>query len=243
MRKAAPPTEPAIMSRFVADEELSESLWESVVGIAVKIVDVVPLITVVAIALVIVVWKLPEEDGDGDAIEESDTKALGNDVGEKVGLAELDAELGKLEGGDDGAEEGSDDGFEDGSDEGGRDEGSEDGGALVGAEVGSEDGGCDVGLDEGGAVVGLLAGGSDLRHSRLRSGAFERRDKLLRTKVWTSAGTMGRLTEGPRTASTREVVTSLQKHPSSPSPRSEREGLRKQRRMGLASPWVQTERM
>ncbi len=133
--------------------------------------------TVVAIALVIVVWKLPEEDGDGDAIEGSDTKALGNDVGEKVGVAELDAELGKLDGGDDGAEEGSDDGFEDRSDEGGRDVGSEDGGAVVGAEVGSEDGGCEVGLDEGGAVVGSLEGGSDLRHSRLRSGIEEIRHR------------------------------------------------------------------
>ncbi len=37
IRNAAPPTEPAMMSRLVADEELSESLWESVVGIAVKI--------------------------------------------------------------------------------------------------------------------------------------------------------------------------------------------------------------
>ena len=84
------------------------------------------MMTVVAMALVIVVWKLPEEVGGG--VVALETKAVGNEVSlEEIGLGELGAELEVLGGMDDDEEGGSEDGIEDeiedGSEEGGTDDG------------------------------------------------------------------------------------------------------------------------
>ena len=78
--------------------------------------------TVVAMALVIVVWKLPEEVGGG--VVALETKAVGNEVSlEESELEELGVKLEVLGGMDGGAEDGSEDGPEDGSEEGGTDDG------------------------------------------------------------------------------------------------------------------------
>ena len=78
--------------------------------------------TVVAMALVIVVWKLPEEVGSG--VVALETKAVGNAVSlEEIELEELGVKLEVLGGMDGGAEDGSEDGPEDGSEEGGTDDG------------------------------------------------------------------------------------------------------------------------
>lgn len=152
-------------------------------------VDVVPLMTVVAMAEVMVVWKLSVLFDAGRAVGE--TKSLVLDVGgrevDMVNIEVVESGLGSDVGGSD-----------DGSVVGGRDDGSVVGGAEVGSVVGGDVGGSDVGFDVGlevgglevgglevgGSDVGGLVGGLDLYQAKLDE--IQNRMKIARTNLATS---------------------------------------------------------
>lgn len=146
--------------------------------------DVVPLMTVVAMAEVMVVWKLSVLFDAGRAVGE--TKSLVLDVGgrevDMVNIEVVESGLGSDVGGSD-----------DGSVVGGRDDGSVVGGAEVGSVVGGDVGGSDVGFDVGlevgglevgGSDVGGLVGGLDLYQAKLDE--IQNRMKIARTNLATS---------------------------------------------------------